>query len=293
MRKLLIVAVAGVGLSILGPAFPRTVAKPGPTPNIALSYAKRTFIVVSGLGNVQFRLGAQKSVTAKDGSMITAFSITNDPGGMADSFSAAVMLFRNGVFLGWASSRTEMYLTLEAPSGNAIRVRYPIWKAADHTCCPSGHELVSYTWNGTRIVASAQPPLIYGKSGALLHLAPESAASTVKNLTVTNSVRSQLIAAFAPVHKVNISEIGGTVPRSVFYAYDTSTGTYWAVAYFYPSKNDSANVANSFQDAGSDGVFSRLTNGTWRFRGAGAPLNTCVIPTAVRKVWALTSPRCP
>jgi hypothetical protein len=253
----------------------------------------RTYIVVPGRGNVQFELGAEKSVTAKDGSTITAFSIENDPGGMADSYSAAVMFFRNGSFLGWASSRTEMFLTLEASSGNAIRVLYPIWKPADATCCPSGHELVSYTWNGTRIVASGQPPLIYGKQGALLHLAPSAAVSPVKSLVVTNAVRSQLVTAFAPVHHVSVSEIGGTVPGSVFYAYDPSTRTYWAVASFYGAKSDSASVANSFQDAGSDGIFSRLATGTWRFRGAGAPLDTCVIPPPVRAAWGMTSAGCP
>jgi hypothetical protein len=294
MRGVLSLIVVSVALGVVGAAVGRPIAtSPGPSRSTALTYAKRTYIVVARVGNVKFYLGTEKSVTAKDGSTITAFSITNDYRGTADSASSAVMVFRGGSFVGWASSRTEMSLTLEPSSGNAIRVLYPIWKAADHSCCPSGRELVSYTWNGTRIVASAQPPLIYGKQGALLHLTPSAAISPAKNLEATNSLKSQLVAAFAPVHQVSVSEIGGTVPGSVFYAYDTSTSTYWAVAYFYGSKNDSANVANSFQDAGSDGVFSRLASGTWRFRGAGFPMNTCVIPAAVRKVWAMTSPRCP
>jgi hypothetical protein len=171
MRRALILILLSASLGVVGPAVAGPVsASAGPARSTALAYAKRTFIVVAGVGNVPFKLGAEKSVTAKDGSTITAFSITNDYHGTADSTHSAVMLFRGGSFLGWASPRAAMFLTLEPSSGNAIRVSYPIWKATDPTCCPSGSEVVSYDWNGSRIVASGQPPLIYGKPGILLHL---------------------------------------------------------------------------------------------------------------------------
>ena len=171
MRRALILILTSASLVIVSPAAAGPVsAAAGPSRSTALAYAKRTFIVVAGVGNVPFKLGAQKSVTANDGSTITAISITNDYGGTADSTHAALMLFRGGSFLGWASSRAGMFLTLEPSSGHAIRVSYPIWKATDPTCCPSGSKVVSYDWNGSRIVANGQPPLIYGKPGILLHL---------------------------------------------------------------------------------------------------------------------------
>ena len=173
MRKGLTMILMTVALGVDGSAFGhRARTAPGPSRSTASSYAKRTYIVVAGVGNVQFKLGTEKSVTANDGSTITAFSITNDYGGTADSAHAAVMFFRAAGFLGWASSRAAMFLTLEPSSGSAIRVSYPIWTASDPTCCPSGTEVVSYGWNGSRIVASAQPPMIFGKPGTKLHLTP-------------------------------------------------------------------------------------------------------------------------
>jgi len=132
MRRALILILTSASLVIVSPAAAGPVsAAAGPSRSTALAYAKRTFIVVAGVGNVPFKLGAQKSVTANDGSTITAISITNDYGGTADSTHAALMLFRGGSFLGWASSRAGMFLTLEPSSGHAIRVSYPIWKATD------------------------------------------------------------------------------------------------------------------------------------------------------------------
>ena len=174
MRAVVRVAaiVASTGLGIAAPAAAVAAAAQGPSRTTALEYAKRSYLVLASFGKVPFTLGTKRSVTAEDGSTITAYVITSNPGGTADSFYAAVIFSRNRTFLGWASSREEMSLTLEPSSGRAIRVKYPIWKKGDETCCPSGDELISYSWNGSRLLASGLPPLIYGEPGALLHLAP-------------------------------------------------------------------------------------------------------------------------
>jgi hypothetical protein len=161
-------ALGAAGTAVASPS----ATSAGPSRSVALRYAERTYIEFAGKGHVAFTLGASRVVTAGDGSTITAFAISNDPGGTADSESMAVMFFRGTTFLGWASSRASMSLTLEPSSGDAIRVLYPIWKPADATCCPSGRIVISYTWNGSRILASAAPPLIYGEPGVLLHLSP-------------------------------------------------------------------------------------------------------------------------
>ncbi len=129
-------------------------------------------------------------------------------------------------------------------------------------------------------------------------VAPASGAAGVKSLIVTDTVKGQLVAAFAPVHQVAVGEVAGTDPGSVFYAYDEATGTYWAAAFFFPAASDTPSVKETFQDAGSNGIFSRAANGRWRFRGAGAPLlcvEEHVVPKAVLAAWGIprSSPACP
>ena len=127
--------------------------------------------------------------------------------------------------------------------------------------------------------------------------AAAAAASHAENLVVTSSVKSQLVAAFAPAHHVSVAQIAGTYPGSVFYAYDPTTKTYWAEAFFVPARSDPPRVAETFQDAGANGVFSRSAGGAWRYLGGGAPL-TCAqerfVPRAVVAVWGLptSSPSC-
>jgi hypothetical protein len=154
----------------------------------------------------------------------------------------------------------------------------------------------------TTATGAAGKPVSVGLAPVAFAFAPVSissgtpssaaAASGAKNLVVTTAVRNQLVAAFAPAHHVSVAEIGGTEPGSVFYAYDSVTHSYWATSFFFPSRNDSANVKNSFQDAGSNGVFSRSADGQWRFLGDGAPI-TCAedryVPRAVLKVWGVPS----
>jgi hypothetical protein len=130
----------------------------GPSHSTVVAYATRTYIVVPGFGKQRFRLLNQRqTVTAADGSTISAFPIENDYGGTADSVSWTVMFFRDGSFIGWAGSRAAGSATIFGPaSGDAIRVAYP--KPNQPTCCQSEVVWVSYTWNGSRIVASAEQP---------------------------------------------------------------------------------------------------------------------------------------
>jgi DNA-binding beta-propeller fold protein YncE len=123
-------------------------------------------------------------------------------------------------------------------------------------------------------------------------------SSDVQNLVVTRSVRGELVAAFAAAHGLALPEVGGTDPAPLYFAYDRTTRTSWAVAFFYPAGDDSTRVKDSFQDAGGDGIFSRSGSAGWRFRSGGAPL-LCPeehdIPAAVLNVWQIPtrSPACP
>jgi hypothetical protein len=115
-----------------------------------------------------------------------------------------------------------------------------------------------------------------------------TATTVAERLPVTRSLQVELVSAFAPVHHRDAAEIGGTDSGSVLYAFDPATRTYWAVASFFPARSDSTTVKNSFQDAGSNGIFSRIVGGTWRFRGDGAPIlctEERIVPKAVLAAW--------
>ncbi len=142
-------------------------------------------------------------------------------------------------------------------------------------------------------------PAAFAFGSASFHSATAAtAASAAKNLVATEAVRSGLVAAFAAAHHLTLAEVGGTAPGSVFYAYDSTTHSYWAAAFFFPPTRDSATMKISFQDAGGDGVFSRTATGAWRFLGDGAPLSCAEdhdLPNAVLKLWGIPAraPGCP
>jgi hypothetical protein len=132
-------------------------------------YAHRTYVVQSGTDRRTFGVsGPATSVTAADGSTITAFGIVLADSG--DGTGQAVLLFRGDEFLGWASDRLALHLSVGG-EGQAIAVRYGAYRGDDPFCCPSSFVTVRYTWNGTRIVADGDPPLAYGKQGDRLRLA--------------------------------------------------------------------------------------------------------------------------
>lgn len=158
--------------------------------------------------------------------------------------------------------------------------------------------VVTATGKAGKAIAVGLAPLAFAVAPASSSATSTAAASGAKNLVVTAAVRSELVAAFAPAHHVPVAEVEGTYPGSVYYAYDSATSTYWAVASFVPAAADTPSVKNTFQDAGSNGIFSRSAGGAWRFRGSGAPI-LCVeerdVPAAVLDAWsvAASSPSCP
>jgi hypothetical protein len=133
-------------------------------------YARRTYVVQAQLGKRVFKVaGPGVTVTADDGSPITAFGMVLADSG--DGTGQAVLLFRGTKFLGWASDRLAIRLSV-GRSGTAIVVKYGTFQGDDPFCCPSSKKAVHYSRNGARIVADGDPPLAYGRVGDRLHLAP-------------------------------------------------------------------------------------------------------------------------
>jgi hypothetical protein len=118
----------------------------------------------------------------------------------------------------------------------------------------------------------------------------------VQNLVVTASVLSELQAAYVAYMNFPPSDIAGTAPNGVYYAYDPATGTYWAMATFMPSTTASENTIVDMQDGGNTGMFTRTSEGAWQVVREGVPPGCGILqfyPTTVITAWALPTPICP
>jgi len=114
----------------------------------------------------------------------------------------------------------------------------------------------------------------------------------IENLLVSSAVRSQLTATFEALKKISASDVSGTVPDSVYYAYDEVTKTYWALARFLPSRTAPLDVVVDFQDGANMGLFTKIGSGPWQVQLGGEPA-VCVekrfFPKAVLAVWAIST----
>jgi hypothetical protein len=122
------------------------------------------------------------------------------------------------------------------------------------------------------------------------------AAAGVQNLVVTPSVLSELQAAYVAYMQFPPSDIAGTAPNSVYYAYEPATGSYWAMATFVESATASLNTTVDMQDGSNTGMFSETSGGAWQVVREGVPPGCGLLqffPAAVIAAWALPTPICP
>jgi hypothetical protein len=141
----------------------------GPSRSWAERYAHRTYVNDPTLGRRTFHLDTPRlGVLAADGSIISAFGAVLDS---ADGTGQIVLLFRGSRFLGWASAYDTVHLAVTTRR-RSIVVTYGVYRGNDPFCCPSSKKTVRYRWDGSRIVADGTAPLVYGRKGSRLHLAP-------------------------------------------------------------------------------------------------------------------------
>lgn len=123
--------------------------------------------------------------------------------------------------------------------------------------------------------------------------APSASASStaptgIQDLLVTSTVRGQLTTAYAKLRQIPASDVSGTQPNSVYYAYDQATNTYWAKATFVPAKTDPPNVLVGFQDTASTGLFTKVGSSPWHVRQGN---DICAVlqffPKTVLAAWGL------
>jgi hypothetical protein len=119
---------------------------------------------------------------------------------------------------------------------------------------------------------------------------PFTVTGGIRNLAISSAVRSELTAAYVTYKKISPSDVAGTEPGSVHYAYDPTTDTYWALANFAPSGTAPPKVTVGFQDGASWGFFTKVGAGPWQAQEGGEPvvcLEVLFFPRAVLTAWSL------
>jgi hypothetical protein len=112
----------------------------------------------------------------------------------------------------------------------------------------------------------------------------------VRKLPVSRDVRNELTVAYVNLRGISLSDVAGTIPGSVYYAYDPATDTYWAEANFLPSRTASQKVLVGFQDGASIGLFARAARSSWQVQLGGEPVACAEVPffpPAVLMAWSL------
>jgi hypothetical protein len=114
----------------------------------------------------------------------------------------------------------------------------------------------------------------------------------IQNLPVSNTVKNQLSTAYVAFRGFKATDVIGTAPNSVYYAFDPSSGTYWAMAEFVPSQEAGNQVQVSMQDAGGFAWFSQKSGDNWKARNGSFP-PWChadqFFPSGVLAVWAISA----
>ncbi len=127
-----------------------------------------------------------------------------------------------------------------------------------------------------------------------------TAESEAVDLSVTDQIRSQLVAAGAASNDLPASEYTGLAPGLTYYALDKASDAYWAAARLVPApSSDPSNPTRAqvaSQDAGSYYVFSKPPGGSWTASAAGntGPSTPCpvTVPSPVVAIWGWPAGSC-
>ena len=168
--------------------------------------------------------------------------------------------------------------------------------AACSTSTPSTQGTTTTTATSAPVTTTTSAPVTTTTSAPVT----TTSGSGAQNLTVTNAIRAQLVAAGAALNNVPVSEYSGLAPGLTYYALDRATGTYWAAARLVPapssdpSKPTQAQIAA--QDEGSYTLFTRAPGASWKAypdgnTGPGTPCPVTV-PAGVVKVWGWPNGSC-
>ena len=124
------------------------------------------------------------------------------------------------------------------------------------------------------------------------HPPRHSSSGGVQNLDATTAVKSELLAGFATAQNIPVSDVAGSLPNSIYYAYDPAIQTYWAKASYEPKSTDSQTVQDGFQDGANIGFYKKSGSGPWQvtLAGGGPCSDFRFFPQAVLVAWAIPAP---
>lgn len=123
----------------------------------------------------------------------------------------------------------------------------------------------------TTTAASTTTTAAEGTTTTTTAASTSTTSGAIQNLQVSSAVRSTLTSVYVNYRHFNASDISGTTPNSVYYAYDPSTQTYWAMASFMPSSTASQQVLVGMQDGGETGLYKMTAGGSWSIALNGEP----------------------
>jgi hypothetical protein len=174
---------------------------------------------------------------------------------------------------------------LRVAPGRAVAIGLLITTAA--IGCSSNAAPSSTATSGQSTTPSAAAPTT---SAAATSSDSPTSSNGVQNLAVSTAVRSELLAAFAAVKNIPVSDVAGSTPGSIYYGYVPSTQTYWAMGSYEPASTDSLTVKVSFQDGGETGLFKKVGSAPWQAGTGGVPpfcAEISFFPQAVLEAWSL------
>ncbi len=176
--------------------------------------------------------------------------------------------------------------------------------AACSTSTPSTQGTTTTTATSAPVTTTTSAPVTTTTSAPVTTTTSAPVTTTsgsgAQNLTVTNAIRSQLVAAGAALNNVPVSEYSGLAPGLTYYALDRATGTYWAAARLVPAPSSDPSKPTQAQidaqDEGSYTLFTRAPGASWKAypdgnTGPGTPCPVTV-PADVVKVWGWPTGSC-
>ena len=172
---------------------------------------------------------------------------------------------------------------------------------AGMTAC-SANRPPSFAGPGTGQTTTSSPAA--AAAAATTATSPPAAAPSARpavpggaqNLVITSAERSALTTAYLAFRgRIPLSDVAGEgpMPGSVYYAYDSATNTYWALADFEPSSTASFDVMLSFQDGGGIAMFQKVGAAAWGEESPGVPPfcgEAKFFPQTVLLAWGMSAP---
>jgi len=115
------------------------------------------------------------------------------------------------------------------------------------------------------------------------------------SLPATPSLRTALRGAYVAARPgVRLGEVAGPRHGTLYYAFDRTTRTYWAIAWFDPSSHAREQTAVKFQFGMGGAVFKRKASGEWHATVHVRANLPCPdeVPAAVLLAWHLQAGGC-